>query len=50
MKNFFMMLVIFTGHNQRSLKFKDTTNKALGYFKDNMSVQDINNHSDWKSR
>ena len=30
------------------LKYKDTTNKALGYFKDNMSVQDINNQSDWK--
>ena len=30
------------------LKYKNTTNKALGYYKDHMSVQDINNKSDWK--
>ena len=30
------------------LKYKNTTNKALGYFLDNMRVQDINDHVDWK--
>ena len=49
MKNFFHDAGhIYWATTKDLLKFKDTTNKALGYFKDNMSVQDINNHSDWK--
>ena len=39
---------IYWGTSKDILTYKNTTNKALGYFLDPFSVQDINNERDWK--
>ena len=39
---------IYWGTSKDILAYKNTKNKALGYFLDPFSVQDINNDRDWK--
>ena len=39
---------IYWANSKQLLKYKNTTNKAIGYYLNQLSVQDINDHIDWK--
>ena len=39
---------IYWANSEYLIKHKNTTNKAIGYYLNQLSVQDINNHEDWK--